>query len=91
MQPLDQAALQGMAIAVHALERPDDLAVVSHYGDRSFKELNANANRLVRLLSSAGLRPGDSIAVLSKTDRSFWKRFLPLCVTAFDLHPSISI
>jgi long-chain acyl-CoA synthetase len=71
VQPLDQAALQGMAIAVHALERPDDLAVVSHYGDRSFKELNANANRLVRLLSSAGLRPGDSIAVLSKNRPEF--------------------
>jgi long-chain acyl-CoA synthetase len=68
---LQQAVLQGMAIAHHAGQRPDANAIISRYGDRSFSMLNANANRLVRLLRSHGIGDGDSIAVLTRNRPEF--------------------
>ena len=35
-----------MILAVHARESPDRPALLSHYGERSFGELNARANQL---------------------------------------------
>ena len=45
--------------------------MVTEYGERTFGELNANANRLVRLLADYGIGPGDSIAVVSKNRPEF--------------------
>lgn len=71
MNSLEESAMNGMAIAFHANQRPDDMAVISSYGDRSFDTLNANANRLVRLFAAAGVAPGDSVAILSKNRPQF--------------------
>jgi long-chain acyl-CoA synthetase len=68
---LDEAIRSGMLIAYHAKERPGASAVLSNYGSRSFGELNANANRLVRLLAQHGIGPGDSVAVVSKNRPEF--------------------
>ncbi len=54
----------GMEIAAVAAREPERLAIVSEYGNRSFRELNARANQLARLLRSAGLKAGDPIALL---------------------------
>ena len=43
---------------------PDRPALYTAYGDRTFGELNANINRLVRALRARGLRPGDSVALM---------------------------
>ena len=61
---LEEAALSGMALAFHAQQRPDNMAVISNYGERTFAELNARANQLVRVLRQAGLKPDDGVAML---------------------------
>ena len=58
----EDAAAKGMVVAWHAAREPDRLAISSEQGDRTFSELNAQANRLVELLRGAGLVPGDGVA-----------------------------
>src|SRR5262245_13304629 len=60
----DAAARIGMTAAHWAVEQPDAPAIVSPLGDRTFAELNANANRLVRALRAQGARAGDGVAVM---------------------------
>lgn len=57
-------AEHGMLLAWWAEQLPDRPAVVSPAGDRTFGQLNANANRLARVLRSRGLRAGDPVALL---------------------------
>ncbi|XOV87666.1 MAG: AMP-binding protein [Pseudomonadota bacterium] len=58
------AAREGMALAIYARDTPDRMAVTSHFGSRTFGELNGRANQLVRAWRRAGIRPGDAIAML---------------------------
>ena len=58
------AARVGMTLAHWATRQPDLPAFTSPLGDRTFAELNANANRVVRVLRAAGLRPGDGVALM---------------------------
>jgi len=58
------AAAEGMLLAWWAEKGPDRPAVITAYGDRTFGELNANINRLVRALRARGLAPGDSVALM---------------------------
>lgn len=60
-----RAAAQGMSIALWAHYMPDAPAIVSAAGNRSFLELNANANRLARALRASGLRAGDSVTIVA--------------------------
>jgi long-chain acyl-CoA synthetase len=53
-----------MLVAWWAAQGPDRPALYTAYGDRTFGELNANINRLVRALRARGLRPGDSVALM---------------------------
>ncbi len=62
--PPANAAAAGMAIALVARDDPDRTAVVSLKGERSFAELNANANRVARMLRNASLKEGDGVALL---------------------------
>ena len=59
-----QAAQCGMTLAYWAARQPDRVAIVSEQGNRTFGELNANANRLARALQGRGIRRGDAIALL---------------------------
>ena len=68
---LEYAIEHGMLVAYHAQERGSDSAVITKYGDRSFAELNANANRLVRLFAEHGIGAGDSVAVVTKNRPEF--------------------
>jgi long-chain acyl-CoA synthetase len=68
---LEESVARGMTVAYWASHQPDTPAVFSPYGDRSFEELNHNANRLARALRAAGLGDGDSIAVVSKNRPEF--------------------
>jgi long-chain acyl-CoA synthetase len=65
MSDATEAARAGMATAFHAGESPDRMAIWSEYGERTFGELNARANQLVRYLRKAGLEDGDAVALLS--------------------------
>jgi long-chain acyl-CoA synthetase len=53
-----------MLAAYWAAQRPDALALVSERGTRTFAEVNAHANALVRALRARGLRAGDGVALL---------------------------
>ena len=68
---LEAAVANGMLIAYHAERTPDTSAVITEHGSRTFAELNANANRLVRLFREHGIGPGDSVAVVSKNRPEF--------------------
>lgn len=60
-----QAAQVGMKLAYWERVQPDAPAVLSPTGDRSFRELNENSNRLARALRARGLRAGDAVALVS--------------------------
>jgi long-chain acyl-CoA synthetase len=68
---LEDAVQSGMLIAYHADRTPDVSAVASEYGERTFAELNANANRLVRLLARHGIGAGDSVAIVARNRPEF--------------------
>lgn len=57
-------ARQGMAPAWWAARAPQRAAVVSASGERTFAELNGQANRLARALRRRGLVAGDAVALL---------------------------
>ncbi len=58
------AAATGMTLAYWAAQRAGDAAIICEHGDRTFGELNGNANRLVRALRARGIMNGDAIAVM---------------------------
>lgn len=68
---LEEAIASGMLIAFHADRYPLLPAVTSRFGERSWKDLNANANRLVRAFREAGLEAGDSVAIVSRNRPEF--------------------
>jgi long-chain acyl-CoA synthetase len=69
---LEAAAIVGMNTAVWASVQPDKPAVIDPDGQtRTFGEVNANANRLVRLLRNAGLKAGDAVAILTSNRGEF--------------------
>jgi len=69
---LEAAAVVGMTTAVWAEAQPHKAAVVDPDGrSRTFAEVNANANRIVRLLRQAGLKAGDAVAVLMSNRGEF--------------------
>ncbi len=65
------AAPYGMGVAVHADEAPDRMAVLSKYGGRTLGELNANANRLARVLRAHGIGPDKGVALLCRNRPEF--------------------
>ena len=67
-----EAIKVGMMHAVWADVQPHKVAVYELNGKkRTFRELNANANRVARLLHEAGLKPGDSVALLCTNRAEF--------------------
>jgi long-chain acyl-CoA synthetase len=64
LEAYQAAAGVGMTTAFWAARRPDEPVIVSPLGDRTWAELNANANRLVRALRARGLRAGDAVALM---------------------------
>ena len=66
-----EAAADGMSIAHAAARDPQRLAVVSEYGNRTFGELNANINRIVRVLRAHGVEYGDRVALLCRNRAEF--------------------
>ena len=68
---LEQAVATGMTIAYQAARRGYEPAIISRYGDRTFAELNANANRVARLLRAHGIGDGDSVAVVTRNRPEF--------------------
>ena len=68
---LMDAAHRGMVASVWAAVKPDASAVHDPHGTRTFGELNANANRIARLLRKHGLAAGDGVALLCSNRAEF--------------------
>jgi long-chain acyl-CoA synthetase len=68
---LIEASHVGMTTAIWAKVKPDAVAVFDPHGTRTFAELNANANRVTRMLRDHGLKPGDAIALLCSNRAEF--------------------
>jgi long-chain acyl-CoA synthetase len=70
---MDQATATatGMTLAFNAEQAPDRMAIISEHGDRTFAELNANANKLVRALRSRGVGAGDSVSLVCSNRPEF--------------------
>jgi long-chain acyl-CoA synthetase len=67
-----EAAKSGMQPAIWAELTPDRVAIYDYTGqDRTFGELNANANRVARLLRGAGLKAGDAVALACSNRAEF--------------------
>ncbi|MGH6971160.1 MAG: AMP-binding protein, partial [Caulobacteraceae bacterium] len=66
------AAERGMQPSVWAKLTPDRVAIYDYTGqNRTFGQLNANANRVARLLRQAGLRAGDAVALACSNRAEF--------------------
>ncbi|MBI1406257.1 MAG: AMP-binding protein [Caulobacter sp.] len=71
-QTLDAASLCGMNLAVWAGLQPDHTAVIDPDGTtHSYATINANANRLVRMLRARGLQAGDAVALVCSNRAEF--------------------
>ncbi|HEY3796882.1 MAG TPA: AMP-binding protein [Caulobacteraceae bacterium] len=67
-----KAAETGMQPSVWADLTPNRVAIYDYTGqNRTFGELNANANRVARRLRAAGLKPGDSLALACSNRAEF--------------------
>jgi long-chain acyl-CoA synthetase len=66
------AALErGMAVALWAKLMPETPAIIAPAGERTFKQLNARSNQIVRALRGRGLVAGDSIALMCSNRPEF--------------------
>jgi long-chain acyl-CoA synthetase len=70
-QRLIEAASRGMSASVWAKEKPHVVAIHDPTGTRTFFEINANANRLARLLRGHGVKAGDAVALLCSNRAEF--------------------
>ena len=69
---LHALAMDGMAPSFWARRQPDKPAIYEMSGPtRTFGELNANANRIARLMRERGLVPGDAVALVCPNRAEF--------------------
>ena len=84
---LQKAAQTGTLLSYHASRYPNQTAIYSVRGDRTFAELDANANRLARILYRAGLKPGDGVALLCPNTPEFVETYAAALRGGFRLTP----
>ena len=84
---LIEFAQVGMAPAWHAQQFPHQPALITNYGDRTWAQLNANANRLVRVFRSAGINAGDAVAIVLKNRPEFIETLLAAMRSGLRLTP----
>ena len=61
---IEEAALTGMAVAVHAAKKPDETSVVDSLGSYNWDYLNKRSNQLANYMRGLGLGVDDSVALL---------------------------
>ncbi|HXY27217.1 MAG TPA: AMP-binding protein [Acidimicrobiales bacterium] len=66
-----EAAARGLLHAWWAARIGDRPALLTPHGDRTWAELDANLNRLVRALRARGLRAGDAVAMMCTNGPEF--------------------
>jgi long-chain acyl-CoA synthetase len=75
------------SLAEWAARRPDDPAVVTENGARTFAELDGAANRLARALRRRGLVPGDAVALVCGNRPEFAEVYYACQHAGFRLTP----
>jgi long-chain acyl-CoA synthetase len=85
----DRAAAnaRGMLVSWWASQGADRPALLTAYGDRTYGELNANINRLVRALRDRGLVAGDSVALMCTNRPEFLETLWAAQRAGFRLTP----
>src|SRR5690242_21962842 len=68
-----------------AQRQPERPAILSPNGDRTFAELNANANRLVRALRARGVQAGDGLALMCSNRPEFFETYAAALRAGFRL------
>ncbi len=68
---LIEAASSGTILSYWAARQPDAPAIISRYGDRTFAELDADANQLARAWRRQGLGEGDAVAAMISNRAEF--------------------
>jgi long-chain acyl-CoA synthetase len=68
---ISEAARTWTQSAVFAAHNPDGIALISRHGNRSFRELHNNANRIANALLAAGMTEGDAIALMCRNRPEF--------------------
>jgi long-chain acyl-CoA synthetase len=76
-----QLARRGLTLRYWAEETPTRPAVISEFGSRSFAQLEAAANQLVRALRARGLAAGDAVALIC-TNRPEFAEVAAACLRA---------
>ena len=71
LDTFEAAARVGMGPAWWAREAPDRLAIIAPTGNRTYGELDAWANQLVRVFRAAGMSAGDGVALLCSNRAEF--------------------
>lgn len=87
LSSLGEAIASGMAVAFHAQQKPNRIAIRSPFGELSFAELNANCNRISRTLSAAGLKKGDAVALISRNRPEFVETYHACLRSGFRVTP----
>src|SRR5262249_1102220 len=75
LEAIQAAADRGMLIAYWAAQLGAASAIISEAGDRSWSELNTNANRLVRALRARGVQAGDGLALMCSNRPEFFETY----------------
>ncbi len=61
----------GMVAAFWAEVKPARVAIWDRFGEHTYAKVNAQSNRLARVLREAGLKPGDAVALFSTNRAEF--------------------
>jgi long-chain acyl-CoA synthetase len=64
------------AVAQRAKTQPDEFAIISAAGDRTWAELDARANQLVRAMRARGIEAGQSIALVCSNRPEFAETYI---------------
>jgi long-chain acyl-CoA synthetase len=69
---------RGAMVSFWASEAPERVAVISSLGNRTYGQLDARANQLVRALRRRGVQPGASLALMCR-NRPEWAEVWAAC------------
>jgi long-chain acyl-CoA synthetase len=75
------------AVAQRAKSQPDEPAIISAAGDRTWAELDARTNQLVRAMRARGIEPGQSIALVCSNRPEFAETYLAAARNGLRLTP----
>ena len=75
------------AVAQRAVTQPDEAAFVSAAGDRTWAELDARTNQLVRAMRARGIEPGQSIGLVCSNRPEFAETYVGAARNGLRLTP----